>query len=81
MKNYFPGLLTKAHQWTDVVLLNLAFIIAYWFRFGNTDVFLDGQYVNLLLVANLVWVFTIYVLKTYVFTVYPITFMFSWVII
>jgi exopolysaccharide biosynthesis polyprenyl glycosylphosphotransferase len=69
MKNDYPGLLPKAHLWTDVGLLNLAFFFAYVFRFEDGIVALfENQYVNLLLVANLVWIFTIYSLKTYRFT-------------
>lgn len=59
----------KAHLWTDVALLNLSFFFAYIFRFDNSvaTVF-ENQYVNLLLMANLVWIFTIYLFKTYRFT-------------
>lgn len=68
MKNRFPGLLPKAHLWTDLVLLNGAFLLAYFVRFGDLVNLFQNQYVNLLLVANLLWIFTIYVLKTYLFT-------------
>ena len=68
MKNRYPGLLPKAHLWTDLVLLNAAFLFAYSFRFGNLQNLFQNQYINLLLVANLLWIFTIYTLKTYLFT-------------
>jgi len=68
MKNRYPGLLPKAHLWTDLVLLNAAFLFSYSFRFGNLQNFFQNQYVNMLLVANLLWIFIIYVLKTYLFT-------------
>ncbi|MCE7071036.1 sugar transferase [Dyadobacter sp. CY327] len=68
MKNHYPGLLPKAHLWADVVLLNLSFFLSYFLRFSDMSVFYKNQYVNLLLVANLVWVFTIYIFKTYHFT-------------
>jgi len=68
MKNRYPGLLPKAHLWTDLVLLNLAFLFAYSVRFGDLSNLFKNQYINLLLVANLLWVFTIYLLKTYFFT-------------
>lgn len=68
MKNRYPGLLPKAHLWTDLVLLNGAFLFAYFVRFGDLANLFQNQYVNLLLVANLLWIFTIYVLKTYLFT-------------
>lgn len=68
MKNHYSGLLPKIHLWVDVVLLNLSFLFAYAFRFQDlSDVFVN-QYINLLLVSNLVWIVTIYVLKTYQFT-------------
>jgi exopolysaccharide biosynthesis polyprenyl glycosylphosphotransferase len=68
MKNHYSGLLPKAHLWTDVVLLNVSFLIAFLIRFQDVSFFYEGNYVNLLLVANLVWIFTIHVLKTYLFT-------------
>ncbi|SKC18868.1 sugar transferase [Dyadobacter psychrophilus] len=68
MKNHYSGLLPKAHLWTDVVLLNLSFLIAYFLRFDANSDILPNNYVNLLLVANLVWIFTIHILKTYLFT-------------
>lgn len=69
MKNHFSGLLPKAHLWTDVALLNLSFFFAYIVHFedGIATIF-KNQYINLLLVANLVWIFTIYSFKTYRFT-------------
>lgn len=68
MKNHYPGLLPKAHLWTDVVVLNFCFFAAYLFRFDNLSGLLQNQYINLLLVANLVWIFTIHMFKTYHFT-------------
>jgi hypothetical protein len=40
MKNHYPGLLPKAHLWTDVILLNLSFFLAYIFRFRDLNSFL-----------------------------------------
>ncbi|ACT91318.1 sugar transferase [Dyadobacter fermentans] len=68
MKNHYPGLLPKVHLWLDVALLNLCFFVAYLLRFDNVDGFLENEYINLLLVANLVWIFTIHIFKTYLFT-------------
>jgi exopolysaccharide biosynthesis polyprenyl glycosylphosphotransferase len=69
MKNHYSGNLPKAHLWTDVVLLNLSFLSAYLFRFSYSDWGLfESRYINLLLVANLVWIFTIHTFNTYRFT-------------
>ncbi|TKT87645.1 sugar transferase [Dyadobacter frigoris] len=68
MKNRYPGLLPKAHLWTDLVLLNGAFLFAYSIRFGDLSNLFENQYINLLLVSNLLWIFAIYSLKTYLFT-------------
>jgi exopolysaccharide biosynthesis polyprenyl glycosylphosphotransferase len=68
MKNRYAGLLPKAHLWTDLVLLNLAFLYAYFIRFGDLDDIFKNQYLNLLLIANLLWIFAIYIFKTYTFT-------------
>ena len=59
MKNHYPGLLPKAHQWADIAFLNISFFVAYWFRFKNENVFFEHQYINLLLVGNLAWIFII----------------------
>lgn len=68
MKNHYSGLLSKVHLWTDVFLLNVAFFMAYSFRFKDVITVSDSDYVNLLLVTNLVWVFTIKIFDTYSFT-------------
>lgn len=68
MKNHYPGLLPKAHLWTDVFLLNLSFVFAYLFRFDGFSELFKNQYINLLLVANLIWILTIHILKTYQFS-------------
>lgn len=68
MKNHYPGLLPKVHLWLDVILLNLSFLFAYLLRFDNLSELFANEYINLLLIANLVWVFTIHVFKTYLFT-------------
>jgi exopolysaccharide biosynthesis polyprenyl glycosylphosphotransferase len=68
MKNRYPGLLPKAHLWSDLVLLNGAFLFAYFVRFEDLQNLFRNQYLNLLLIANLLWIFAIYVLKTYTFT-------------
>lgn len=68
MKKRYPRLMPNAHLWIDVILLNLSFLVACFQRFGNWKYFLDQQYVILLLTANLVWIFVIYILQTYHFT-------------
>jgi len=68
MEERYPGLLSKAHLWTDVILLNFSFFAAYYLRFNYVDNVFDNQYIILLLEANLVWIFAIYLLKTYFFT-------------
>lgn len=68
MKNHYTGILPKAHLWADVGLLNFCFFVAYLFRFDGWYGIFEHPYINLLLVANLVWVFVIHVFKTYLFT-------------
>ncbi|MCE7059699.1 sugar transferase [Dyadobacter sp. CY343] len=65
MKNHYPGVLPKAHLWIDVLLLNVSFFLAYVFRFDEASEIFQNQYVNLLLVANLVWILIILTLETY----------------
>ncbi|TDE09549.1 sugar transferase [Dyadobacter psychrotolerans] len=68
MKHHYSGLLPKIHLWADVFFFNLSFILAYFLRFQQDGNFSESQYINLMLVANLVWIFVIHVLKTYSFT-------------
>ncbi|KAA6441189.1 sugar transferase [Dyadobacter flavalbus] len=68
MKNHYSGILPKVHLWTDVLILNFSFFVAYLFKFDNFTGLITDQYINLLLVANLVWIFTIHIFKTYIFT-------------
>lgn len=68
MKSRYSGLLPKAHLWTDIVLLNISFLTAYFVRFDELPSIVGNQYINLLLVANLVWIFTTNIFKTYFFT-------------
>jgi exopolysaccharide biosynthesis polyprenyl glycosylphosphotransferase len=67
MKNRLSGLLPKVHLWTDLFLLNVSFIIAYFIRFGTASEAPDNRYINLLLVGNLLWVLTTNIFKTYHF--------------
>ncbi|WP_149243686.1 sugar transferase [Dyadobacter sp. 32] len=67
MKNRLSGLLPKVHLWTDVVLLNASFIVAYYVRFDSVSEIPDNRYVNLLLVGNLLWLLATHLFKTYQF--------------
>jgi exopolysaccharide biosynthesis polyprenyl glycosylphosphotransferase len=67
MKNRNSGLLPKVHLWTDIGLLNVSFILAYFTRFDSVSDFPDNRYVNLLLMGNLLWVLSTYLFKTYQF--------------
>ena len=53
MKNRYSGLLPKVHLWTDVVLLNVSFLAAFFVRFDAFSDVPDNRYINLLLVGNL----------------------------
>ena len=67
MKNRYSGLLPKVHLWTDVVLLNVSFLLAFFVRFDAFSDVPDNRYINLLLVGNLIWVLSTYIFKTYQF--------------
>ena len=67
MKNRHSGLLPKVHLWTDVVLLNVSFLVAYFVRFDALFDMPDNRYINLLLVGNLLWVLSTNIFKTYQF--------------
>ncbi|GAB3180929.1 sugar transferase [Telluribacter humicola] len=68
MKNRSTSLLPKAHLWTDILLLNASFLIAYLLRIEEGLLEQNEHYLNLLLMSNLLWVLIIYSLKTYHFT-------------
>ncbi|HEV7349180.1 exopolysaccharide biosynthesis polyprenyl glycosylphosphotransferase [Telluribacter sp.] len=74
MKNRSTGLVSKTHLWTDILLLNASFLIAYLVRFDTLLTDLNPHYINLLLVSNLLWVLVIYFLRTYNFTRLSYTF-------
>ena len=63
----YSRLLPQAHLWMDIVLLNASFIFAYYARLGNPVGMIGSQYLNLLLVGNLLWILVTYLLKTYHF--------------
>jgi exopolysaccharide biosynthesis polyprenyl glycosylphosphotransferase len=67
MKNRLAGVLPKVHLWTDIVLLNASFLIAYLVRFEALADMPDNRYIELLLVSNLLWVVCINLFKTYQF--------------
>ena len=67
MKNRNSGLLPKVHLWTDVTLLNLSFVVAYFLRFDSLSAVPDNRYFNLLLVGNLLWILSTHIFKTYQF--------------
>ncbi|WP_025761935.1 exopolysaccharide biosynthesis polyprenyl glycosylphosphotransferase [Dyadobacter tibetensis] len=68
MKNRFAGLLPKVHLWTDLVLLNVSFFLAYALRFESLPTLLGDPYTNMLLVANLLWLLCSNLARTYYFT-------------
>jgi exopolysaccharide biosynthesis polyprenyl glycosylphosphotransferase len=65
MKIHYFGLLPNALRWVDVAVLNISFLVAYFFRFDELTIFSERDYLNLMLVTNLVWIFTTYICKTY----------------
>ncbi|MCF2502636.1 exopolysaccharide biosynthesis polyprenyl glycosylphosphotransferase [Dyadobacter sp. CY107] len=65
MKNRYTGLLPKVHLWTDLLMFNLSFAVAYYIRFEIRVP--DHLYTNLLLIGNLLWILTTYVFRTYQF--------------
>ncbi|WP_221394615.1 sugar transferase [Dyadobacter sp. NIV53] len=74
MKNVNAGLLPKIHLWADITLLNISVLIAFHFQPDNWSGIFTDQFINLLLVANLAWVLTIYYFKPYSFTRLSYTF-------
>ncbi|WP_247236984.1 sugar transferase [Telluribacter sp. SYSU D00476] len=68
MKSRSTSLPSKTHLWTDILLLNASFLAVHLVWFDNTSIELDNRFINLLLVGNLLWILTIYSLKTYHFT-------------
>lgn len=67
IKNRLSGVLPKVHLWTDILLLNVSFLLAYWLRFRNLADMPDDRYLILLLLANLLWLLCSSFLKTYQF--------------
>lgn len=65
MKNRYTGLLPKVHLWTDLLMFNVSFAVAYYIRFEIQVP--DHLYTNLLLIGNLLWILTTYIFQTYQF--------------
>jgi exopolysaccharide biosynthesis polyprenyl glycosylphosphotransferase len=70
MKTPLFGNLSRLHLWIDVALLNIAYLLAGAILFKGLSAFQDPQYLNILLIANLLWVLCIYILKIYSFAPY-----------
>jgi putative colanic acid biosynthesis UDP-glucose lipid carrier transferase len=60
--------LSRLHLWIDILLLNFSYILAGSLKLGASYFETDIQYINTLLIANLLWIFFIYVVNPYVFT-------------
>ncbi len=66
------GTSTKpVHLIGDLILINLSFIIAYKMKFGNFGIVGDDKYFILLVIFNLAWFISTYVLQSY--EIYRIT--------
>ena len=49
----------------DFVLINLSFLLAYYIKFGSLTAYLSDKYFTLLLVFNLCWFLSTYIVKAY----------------
>ncbi|MCE6992658.1 exopolysaccharide biosynthesis polyprenyl glycosylphosphotransferase [Dyadobacter sp. CY323] len=67
MKNPFLGNISKINLWVDILLLNIAYFISGAVLFKGLSAFQDIQYLNILLIANLLWVLCIYLFNVYSF--------------
>ena len=47
----------------DIILINISFLISYYFKFSHLD--LDDRYTFLLLIFNFIWMFTAFALNIY----------------
>ena len=49
----------------DFVLINLSFLLAYFIKFGSLTAYLSDKYFTLLLVFNLCWFLSTYIVRAY----------------
>ena len=49
----------------DFVFVNLSFLLAYYIKFGSLTAYLSDKYFTLLLVFNLCWFLSTYIIKAY----------------
>ncbi|CAG5068533.1 hypothetical protein DYBT9623_01264 [Dyadobacter sp. CECT 9623] len=68
MKNYFTSSLPAFHLWTDILLLNISFLITHEMVLTSLAPFSYHAYLNLFLVSNLIWILCINVFRLYSFT-------------
>jgi exopolysaccharide biosynthesis polyprenyl glycosylphosphotransferase len=68
MKNPFLGNLSKINLWVDIFLLNASYLISSAILSQGISALRDIQYLNILLIANLLWVLCIYLFNIYSIT-------------
>ena len=65
MNSNYSKFIKSIHLLGDLFFINISFIVAYYIKFENIHLAEDDKYFTLLLVYNLCWIFTTYILKTY----------------
>lgn len=66
MPNHYSKYLRFIHLSGDIILLNIAFVSSYIYKFGAiNEVLLHGKYFTLLLFFNLAWVISAFTVRVY----------------
>lgn len=68
MKNRFLANLSRFHLWSDILLLNVSYLIAGSVLLGAIQFEAGNQYINILLIANLLWILFVHLINPYLFT-------------
>ena len=65
MNSNYSRFIKSIHLLGDLLFINLSFLYAYKLKFSHFNIQQDDKYFTLLLVFNLTWIISTYILKTY----------------
>lgn len=65
MKHRYSLLITPINIILDMICLNIAFIVSYFFRFDNIENILQYPYLILFLLINLFWIILVLIIRPY----------------
>lgn len=65
MNSNYSTFIKSIHLTGDLFFINASFIVGYFIKFNHLNILNDDKYFTLVLIFNLAWIFTTFILKTY----------------